>query len=135
MTSSPKRPWFRFHLLTAVLMMLVVGAFLGVNLLVRDSVFDRSSLFTHEYYVEFERQFARRRSQVLRTEAPAGSVTERSFGWPFVAGGIIESRSQPPVVEYCTPGLIVDAAIAVCALLATIFLSESLLRRREARKP
>ena len=31
MTSAPKRPWFRFHLLTAVLMMFAAGALMWAN--------------------------------------------------------------------------------------------------------
>jgi hypothetical protein len=33
MTSSPKRRWFRFHLLTAVLMTLAAGLLLGLHVL------------------------------------------------------------------------------------------------------
>ena len=32
MTSGPKRPWFRFHLLTAVLMMIAAGSLVGTNM-------------------------------------------------------------------------------------------------------
>ena len=31
MTSSPKRPWFRFHLLTAVVTVVVIGGLIGAN--------------------------------------------------------------------------------------------------------
>ena len=31
MTSSPKRPWFRFHLLTAVLMTVAAGGMMWIN--------------------------------------------------------------------------------------------------------
>ena len=31
MSDGPKRPWFRFHLLTAVLMMFAAGVWIGIN--------------------------------------------------------------------------------------------------------
>ena len=31
MSEKPKRPWFRFHLLTAVLIMVASGVFIGCN--------------------------------------------------------------------------------------------------------
>jgi hypothetical protein len=31
MTSSPKRPWFRFHLLTAVLLSLAAGSLIALQ--------------------------------------------------------------------------------------------------------
>ena len=48
MTSSPKRPWFRFHLLTAVLMMFTAGGMLWAN--VREYDFSSSISFGERHY-------------------------------------------------------------------------------------
>jgi hypothetical protein len=116
---KPKRPWFRFHLLTLVLMALAAGTFLGANM--RERLGDRK-------------------------------VGEwRCYGWPFdvaeVRGVITFSISgEPdPIIadpfdpvafgpQYNGANIALNCMMALSVLAAVAFVSEFLIRRREARK-
>ena len=87
----PKRPWFRFHLLTAVLMTIAAGAMLYPCV-----------------------QFCR---PVIK-DGWAGKLAERGFNMVVVFGTIY-----------------VVAAAYFMVLIVVGRFCESILRRREARKP
>ena len=87
MSSSPKRPWFRFHLLTAVLMMVAAG------ILVAPIVAD---LVTPDAWRNFD--------------------DNGNFNDPA------------PAIE------IIVAMMATGRVVSIAFMSEWLIRRREARK-
>ena len=126
MSEKRKRRWFRFHLLTAVLMM--VGA--GIVLL-----------------LEFKAERSVTADGSWRTE-----IEQRGF--PFVCWSktvAVDLKSnvrlvlQPDRQSTCNPDLpdgildafkfVLDGATATALLFAVAFTCESLLRRREGRKP
>src|SRR5581483_7310929 len=128
-----RRRWFRFHLLTAVLATAITGGFIGANIVTRESMFDRSPAFTEKFEQQFAMQlYEIRKFAVVHQGDLPDETKDSSFGWPFVAGGVIESPQQPHIIRYCSLGIAADAAIACAALLAMILVSELFLRRRGA---
>ena len=120
MSDKPKRPWFRFHLLTAVLMMFAAGAMIWPN-------FVPNLQFQYVHY-KYKSKFARYYGW------PA------SFAWHSYAavitddGKIVKGEARPMELNWI-PGLIIDAAFYAAVLGGIAYFSESLIRRREARKP
>jgi hypothetical protein len=116
------RPWFRFHLLTSVLLMFAAGGLLGLNL-------GREHTYVADYAVN---------GVIL-------DPIEKSYffvGWPlrcdserqviYITSGNESIPMELRVINY-TP-LYVDGVICVVGLLALTFATECFLRRREARK-
>ncbi len=101
MSSSPMRPWFRFHLLTAVLMMFVATFFIFQNL----------------HYVYADPVFI--------------------VGWPLKFYWATRDNDADARLGAASEVLValLDVGIAVSAMGFMAFISESVLRRREARKP
>jgi hypothetical protein len=125
MSEKPKRPWFRFHLLTAVLMICVVAALIGLNLR-KFTSYTGSGITTGEYGI-------------------TGRTSEdgKSYGLPynFVTVGCerhLTPDEQPletkAVFKFDFEHLCLDVLIWGVITFAVAFLSESILRRREARK-
>ena len=119
MTSSPKRLWFRFHLLTAVLMMVAAGLAMSLSFQQRP------------YYADDWSPTAYDAKQTIGT----------AQGWPlafhvtdnidFGDGEIIVL----PVSKWNYGSLAVDIFALFPVLAAVALISEFLIRRREGRKP
>ena len=116
MTSSPKRPWFRFHLLTAVLMMVAAGYLLrqncmrvetetGSDMAAADAMVRMTAYVTDPYYV---------------------------YGWPSTIYST--GKFDLYVPHWHFKGVIINASTAISVLVAVACVSEWLIRRREARK-
>jgi hypothetical protein len=135
MSEKPKRPWFRFHLLTAVLMMFITGLYLGLCIHVERNLpmkFDASNFDVEHFARAPDVRIVQRDGFV---EAwPNGPSCRWRIGWPY------------PFYEYADfPGMVqwqgfrdifwVEIPAFVVVLLTVAFVSESLIRRREDRKP
>ena len=117
MTSSPKRPWFRFHLLTAVLMMLAAGGMMWLNLCKR------------------------------LVDLPADGAYETEpliYGWPLnfayhgprsFRTGLGMTWGDGVTTLFFWRGVIVDVVVFILILVCVTSCIEFLLRRREGRKP
>ena len=127
MSDKPKRSWFRFHLLTAVLMMVAAGGMLWVN-------FDKRDSYTLILDVE----------PMPADEKPAYEIFKQ--GWPLVwrersDDGYVPRRrmKRAGTPFYVDPSFAVAVTINILVaagiILAAAFVSESLIRRREGRKP
>jgi hypothetical protein len=105
MKDKPKRRWFRFHLQTAVVMMIVSGGMLWLNI--------------------------SRSHDIKGGEESYRCGWPMTWYWtclitdnvPPEYGGFTEGK-----------GLLVDVAIVLCVVSAVAVISELLLRRLEARK-
>ena len=125
MSEKPKRPWFRFHLLTAVLMMLLSGLFLGLNLQQHPN-----PPFAGTYQgwpLVFEHDW----TYVSLSSKPTDfkKKLDTNYGGRF----FLEQEEYPGWWK-CPGYLYADIAFASVVLIGTAFLCELLLRRREARK-
>jgi hypothetical protein len=113
---KPKRPWFRFHLLTAVLMMLIAGSFVAANV-----------LFPYVYEIP--------------SSWGVNEVGKRDFeewyGSPAYFLCLYKgSRNNIPFSKphWQVYGLVSDIAAAVAAIVTVGIIMEGLIRRRETRK-
>jgi hypothetical protein len=101
------RPWFRFHLLTAVLMMLAAGGFVWKNTLLDDGcvVFDGSKGFNH-------------------------------YGWPLAINDLEADNFVLHQINsnWQWKGIAGNLVLLVGMLVMISLISESIIRRREARK-
>ena len=111
MSDTTKRPWFRFHLLTAVLMLFMASALLWLEVIP-----------THSQ--------------------PLWGVTRQ--GWPWVMRyeyTLLASEEAatlaeyPPMFTWIWTNVAKDVMVYALTLVAVAFVSESILRRREARRP
>ncbi|MGD0091050.1 MAG: hypothetical protein ABSE73_14120 [Planctomycetota bacterium] len=131
MTDAPKkRPWFQYHLSTAVVLMFVAGGIMALNW------FRGSETGTYTYDVS---------GAVF---GPAiGTLPQH--GWPFrftdsrveyfdviyevpVPGATMSLPVQTPCISY--RWLVADIAVALTILLATGIALEWRIRRRERRQ-
>ena len=106
MSDSPKRPWFRFHLVTAVLMMVAAGGLLCANI--------TSGQFAYPRY-----------------NFP---VAEYVRGWPVIAWNLVP-RNYGYVAIFDWPSLLIDVCIWLVCLSSIAVVSGFLIRRRKGRKP
>src|SRR5579864_7555827 len=118
-SEKPKRPWFRFHLLTLVMMTLAVSIFAGLNP-------GNERQYIADYDVNGPIY-----SPVLKSY--------RSVGWPipcdvsrqiiFVVGDVKEQCPiELPNIRYAL--LYLDGLICLSAVSMLAILCESLIRRR-----
>ena len=125
MSEKPKRPWFRFHLLTAVLIMLLSGLFLGLNLKRHPNPpFD-------ETYQGWPLDYEHDWTYVYLSSKPTGyrKKLDTNYGGKYY----LEQKEYPG--WWKRPGyLYANIAFALVALIGTAFLSEYLIHRSEARK-
>ena len=113
MSNLKKHPWFRFHLLTAIVMLIAAGVALSMNM---------RRTYDHErngWRVEW--------GWPLRThvnvQQPVGTIfNEYVYTVPFVT----------PQTDWGTYAF--NASFAISTVVALGALTESLIRRREARK-
>ncbi len=110
---NDKRPWFRFHLLTAVLMMVGAGTMLWINTR-RD--------YWHEpngWHIEWGWPLR----TLVQVKQPVGTVfNEYVYTVPYVS----------PNTDWRVVALNAVIAIGIVVILGV--LSEYFIRRREARK-
>jgi len=112
MSDKPKRPWFRFHLLTALLMMFVAATMIWLNCHVRIEPLEIGDGVSSVV-------------PIGHAGWPAELYWKWGAGWPEHAGDH----------KWILSGIGIDAAVFVGVVLATALCSEFLLRRREGRKP
>jgi len=108
--NKPKRPWFRFHLLTLVLTSLAAGAALWANV--------------------------RKKWESGHAPTPIDALFEGYCrGWPFImqckAGPLESAEDCPLQVKW----LILNVMVSLSILCVVALVSETLLRRSEGRKP
>lgn len=127
MSEKPKPRWFRFQLLTLMLMSLTGAGIVHANCRLRENV--RS--IEHYYSID---------------EMHICEIHERQWGWPWAAASRIEfllhTGGQPEVElmerlnqsDYSAISIICDAAVAALMVAVVAFISEYFLRRREGRK-
>ena len=145
MTSSPKRPWFRFHLLTAVLMMLAAALSMFLNLNVarerpiaaaspnRISPEELQNIYV-EYWGFPVRMGVRivyigQNPQIVAD----GDKIESSIGDP---DGIPVPILYRPVLRHMAISrAILNLVFGIIAVAGVAFVSEWLIRRREGQKP
>ena len=107
MDGKRKRPRFKFHLLTAVMMMVTAGAVLGLNIRDRDGMRGWPCDMSYPLIVR---------------DSEEGTIE------------IAEQTARPHRMQFNPTGLLADVLVAIAILAAIAFVSESILRRREARK-
>ncbi len=118
--AKPKRPWFRFHLSTAVLLTLTAGGMVWPNVIPNP----RYQYVHYTYRAMYSRYYG----------------WPVAFAWSHNRAVIDEERKISrgelyPMKLSWIPGLLIDGAFFVGVLGLVAFLSESIIRHREARKP
>ncbi|HYG77124.1 MAG TPA: hypothetical protein VEK08_19120 [Planctomycetota bacterium] len=109
---SPPRRWFQIHLSTAVVLMFVAGGLVCLNL-------EWNDVYLVPNYFGF---------------GPLTVWQER--GWPFVYWERPSLKAACGVPDrFYWETLIANVLVVTTALVLTFRLSESLIRRRETRKP
>src|SRR5947209_215947 len=118
MTSTPKSRWFRFHLLTAVLMMVAVGIIIRNNMVGTAGSEEYGLLTSIEYGwpMPFLTAYWKTETGLEISSLGGLSVEKVSYGWSI-------------------KGLLTDVWVAATAMIAVALVSEFILRRREGRKP
>jgi hypothetical protein len=149
MSEKPKRPWFRFHLLTAVLVMLATASLLYLNLQVAQEGVEEASFgirsspsgkMGSEYWSKasigwpcafYEQRQLLAKAYVEHLDPSAVPAAE-----PTAIGDMLRAADDPSIdirrVAYAK--LWLDVCIAMASLTVVAILSESILRRRDARK-
>ncbi len=142
MTDTP-RSWFRFHLLTAVLMMFAAGGLIGLNLRRVEKVDYKEIPATVPPLPPAGTNFCNNFHPAY-TEVVESSIQ----GWPLnfyraasAHDAYFESAQPqmtavlPPVVTWNQTYMILNSISGITILAAVTVASEFLIRRREARKP
>ena len=114
MHGKRKRHWFQIHLSTAVMMTILLGTLLLINSLERVS-----------------QEFA------SVAPLPAFHITVIGNGWPYIfhnfrQTGPVAFQPNSSIEKFA---LILDMLFGAAVLAAAALLSESIIRRREGRKP
>jgi hypothetical protein len=117
MSEKPKRPWFRFHLLTAIVLVISSGGLIGLNTVLRFTEVSKPDI-----------------QEVRRVEY-------HGYGWPLVTyvksdvlGTGIDGKWREGKPNVIPIAVLADGSATLALLVAITFLSEYLIRRREARK-
>jgi len=106
-----KRPWFQFHLSTAIVLMFVAAGLLWLNL--RDPVLTSKNCYGDGWYI-WDRGWPLPHSRVGTTEFP---MTEEYLDALFF------------------PGMLADSIVGLSVLVAVAVACEWPIRRREAKAP
>ena len=138
MTSSPKRPWFRFHLLTAVLMTLIAGVLLRANVI-------RNNAPAEPARAGFNSEYEYRLALIDFT---FGTPSNQDYGWPSTALRIVPAfvvlhRDDDPGPNpwplpnrtWLWKGLAINVLSGLAITMIAALAVEWLIRRREGRKP
>ena len=118
-----KRPWFQYHLSTAIILMFVAGGMLGLNITPQPTDLYRQIMTYAEQHPGKSPQFCEAAPLFIH-------------GWPVVAcveEGFVE---EPKVLNYrwYMMGFVLDAALIVAVLIGTMLFCEWRIRRRERKK-
>ena len=127
MTSSPKRPWFRFHLLTAVLLVIAAGALLSLEMKVDRESYDDSA---GDWHTVIER---RGFPMVCWSRTAYANKNPPSDG-KSIKLGISMLRFPYQYSTWLYGAAAVNFLVCILASFAVALVSESLLRRSEGRK-
>lgn len=129
MRDKAKRPWFRFHLFTAVLLILCAGVWLGANCI------ERTSAILDDRILPLRPCDPDEWKRVQSVDILIGTGCGKWFGYPFLA--VLSELKDPKVsVPYWHGrGIAANLSIAAITLLIAAFISESVIRRRERRNP
>ena len=107
MSDKPKRRCFRFRLLTLMLMTVAAGGMVQADVVP---------------------------TKIIVSGEKSGVLLR--YGWPFVGLEIITNLSGSVETHYSNISFIgLDAVLTALVLAVVALVSESLIRRREARKP
>jgi hypothetical protein len=123
MNDEPRRKFWQFHLSTAVLLTFVAALALGLNVRKRTED-DLKGAMRTAFRIQYECHNA---SPLSVEEAVLLQGCPYSFRKVYTIGG-----SDVPVMSY--PAAFADFVAAVSVVIATAFISEWSIRRREARK-
>jgi hypothetical protein len=124
--SSPKRPWFRFHLLTAMLLMIAAGGFLWANIRSHDAPSELSGTWKGFPFPMFSETHPR------LPFGGEGNVILWQHDSYFKVGPI---RFAFQDNGWCYGLIAVNVLTGVVGLIGVALVSEYLLRRREGRTP
>jgi hypothetical protein len=115
---TEKRPWFRFHLLTLVLMVLAAGGVLWLNVCKRSS----EDIFAGRHMVFME------------------SCQPFAYGWPldvaiqshgfYTSSGVIVYGAEKPFIKWRWIGIAMNVVVLFLLVGSCGASSEFLLRRR-----
>jgi hypothetical protein len=122
MSEKPKRPWFRFHLLTLVLMALVAGGMLGANILL------------HPAWPVNRNESQRRCMRGFPCAAYSfidDTLPEDNYGGGS-GGGVSGYFEYQPHFRFS--GVAADSVLMLIVVIGVLASSELLIRHREARK-
>ena len=122
MSDKPKRRWFRFHLLTLVFATLLCGGTLCSNLCYR-----------HVSVSEVERHMKSCEEMHKEMSSDGGAVV----GWPFIyyVESAIRRNNQPKYADSIPIAWMLNVLINLTVIALPVVFCESILRRREGRKP
>ena len=113
MSEKPKRRWFRFHLLTAIVGMVAAGGVLGINMIGAGSDADDWGCLPPLDVIS----------------------TDSAYGWPERIQRIIYNRDgQVLWAARSERAVLIDAACFVGLIAFSFFACESIIRRSEAHK-
>jgi hypothetical protein len=113
---KPKRRFWQFHLSTAILMTVAAGGLFGLNL---------------------TKHIGYRNVNMMPLGAPESvyfSYPYHGQGWPFAFWWTLLDDETGSKYAFTGWDLIADLSICVAILASIFFVSESIIRRREARK-
>ena len=148
MTSTPKRPWFRFHLLTAVVLLISSGCVIASNVSIRSGVCDSSPgawegiSYSAVYNIGWPQTFYSKWKTMAHKELINGNLRPEDelpiLQVPEKAPaldirGFVDLLPDHSVVSIECLAEDLGAAALLLALVALV--CEWLIRRREARKP
>lgn len=128
--SAPIRGrWFRFHLLTAVLITLVSGVLLWMETRpqpLSDAGMDSYSAMEYAAAVYCER---------YAMEIEGMSVAETEYGWPWIVMRQADHRilMHSRVRVWYVKNAVMDGIVVILMVCVAVFLSEFILRRRNGR--
>jgi hypothetical protein len=146
MTPAPKRSWFRFHLLTLVLMALAAGSVLYLNTSRHYELETANSDFPiidlYGWPIPFYRvatkvvgteQAVLDKQQFLSSASMSGDRQSNVFQTARTNKGEYEIKWGMRLTDFSWR-LAADIGIAMLAIVVSSFLAEIIIRRREGRK-
>ena len=133
MSEKPKRPWFRFHLLTGIVAMLTAGSMLGANVVWRQGrpLVPAPALDSQEAAIRANWNFGhfRIRGWPLRFYERYDGTNLVAYAETYVAS--VEGEQYLPEAGFELWALLADVAIGLFILIAVTFVSETVIGRRE----
>jgi hypothetical protein len=139
MIENPKRPWFRFHLLTLVLMMLAAGGWIGLNMQPPMIEYAHIDAQWNETVIVRSRGWPVPQERVYyeshgKTD-PDMFLTHYLKGQKSFMDDDVSRVDQWRLLSSSKYDAMYDnVAIGIVMLLGIALVSEFIIRRREARK-